>query len=477
MSSIVAPPVRQPGAVREPEQRPRRRRSSWLVGVAVVIAGGGGVLWGEGRDATVVLALLGVVVVLWVTEVVPLWTTSLLIPVVLAASGVLEAGAAVAPFAHPIIILFLAGFLLAEAVRDVGLDRLVATRVVAAVGSSPGMLFGGLIVLAAGLSMFMSNTAAVAVLLPVVLAVTEPLDDEGYRRTLVLGTAYAATIGGVGSAIGTPAGPLAITFLEEVAGREVTFLGWFAFGLPMLVVFLPVMAVYLWLRLAPDVDLDRFRAVAGAARETADGDDRLSRGQVVVVAVFLAVVAGWLTEPIHGLHIGLVALAGVVVLVFAGRVVTAHLGRISWASLLTFGGGLTLGVALTESGVSATAAESLAGVGSLPQPLAIGAVAAAALGLTTVASNTAAAAMLIPLAIPLAPVLGVDPVQLVVVVAIASSIDFALVIGTPPTMLAYSTGLFSARQLLRIGGMLDLAGLLLLVVVVTRIWSWLGVVP
>jgi sodium-dependent dicarboxylate transporter 2/3/5 len=427
------------------------------------------------RDAAPVLALLGAVVVLWVSELLPLWVTSLVVPVVLATTRVLDATAALAPFFHPIIVLFLAGFLLAEAMRTVGLDETIATRIVALAGRRPVRLFVGFLVLAAGLSMFMSNTAAVAVLIPIALAVTAPLDEPGYRRTLVLGTAYAATIGGVGSAIGTPAGPLAITFLADVAGERITFLGWFAFGLPMLALFLPVLGWYLWRRLAPEVDEERFAAVAAAARAAAH-DRRLSRDQATVLVVFVAIVAGWVTEPLHGVHIGIVALIGVVVLGVLGRVGTADLGRISWASLLTFGGGLTLGIALTATGVSDWIATRLGVVAGLPSWLAIAAVAAVALGLTTVASNTAAAAMFIPLAIPLAAVVGVDPVLLVVVVAIASSIDFALVIGTPPTMLAYATGLFTAREVLRVGSVLDLAGLVLLVVVVTRIWSLLGVV-
>lgn len=428
-----------------------------------------------GSGTTAMLALLGLVVVLWVSELLPLWVTSLLVPAVLAVTGTLGAQEALAPFFHPIIVLFLAGFLLAEAMREVGLDRTLATRLVALAGRGPRTLFAAFVVVAAVLSMFMSNTAAVAVLLPVAMAVTEPLEDLGYRRTLVLGTAYAATIGGVGSAIGTPANPLAITFLEDVAGREVTFLGWFAFGLPMVALFVPVMAVWVWWRLRPQLARERFDEVVARARAAARGQ-RPDRPQLVVLAVFLAVVVGWLTEPLHEVHIGIVALCGAIALAVLGRLGTEHLALVSWPSLLTFGGGLTLGLALTEVGVADWAATRLAGLSGVPPVVGIAAVAAVALGLTTVASNTASAAMLVPLAIPLAAVIGVDPVLLVVVVAIATSIDFALVIGTPPTMLAYSTGLYRPSELLRTGGVLDLVGLVVLVTVVTQVWRALGLV-
>lgn len=428
-----------------------------------------------GDDAAVLLGLLGLVIVLWVSELLPLWITSLLVPAVLAVTGALSAEDALAPFFHPIIVLFLAGFLLAEAMQEAGLDRTLATRMVALAGRGPATLFGAFVVVAAVLSMFMSNTAAVAVLLPVAMAVTEPLEDRGYRRTLVLGTAYAATIGGVGSAIGTPANPLAITFLEDVAGREVTFLGWFAFGLPMVVLFVPVMAAWVWWRLRPTLPRERFDAVVARARSAAR-EHHLDSDQAVVLAVFAAVVAGWVTEPLHDVHIGIVALLGAIALAVLKRLGTEHLSRISWPSLLTFGGGLTLGFALTEVGIADWLATRLGGLSGVPSLLGVAAVATAALVLTTVASNTASAAMLVPLAIPLAAVIGVDPVLLVVVVAIATSIDFALVIGTPPTMLAYSTGLFRSSELLRTGGLLDLLGLVVLVTAVTQVWRLLGLV-
>jgi sodium-dependent dicarboxylate transporter 2/3/5 len=142
--------------------------------------------------------------------------------------------------------------------------------------------------------------------------------------------------------------------------------------------------------------------------------------------------------------------------------------------LLTFGGGLALGVFLTETGTSDWLATRLGGLAGVPAAVGVAVVAIATLALTTVASNTATAAMMVPLAIPLAGILGVRPTLLVLVVAIASSIDFALVIGTPPTMIAYSTGLFSPKEIFRTGILLDLAGVGILVTVVVAIWRFMG---
>lgn len=426
--------------------------------------------------SAVVMAVLAGAIVLWVSEAVPLFVTSLTIPIVLAVGGVGSAREVLAPFFDPIIVLFFAGFLLAEAMHKVELDRVAATRLVAVAGRGPLPLFLALLATSAFMSMWMSNTAAVTVMIPIVLAVTAPLEDLRFQKIAVLGVAYAATAGGVGSAIGTPANPIALRFINELTGRPVTFTDWFAFGLPMLFVFLPAMAAYLWMTGGLRLDPAKLAAASAAGRQEIGRRDPWSRPQLLVLAVFGLVFAGWLTQTWHGISAGIVALAGVVALAVIGKIVPADLGRISWSTLLTFGGGLTLGLAMTTSGTSDWLVTRMEGLAGLPPTLVILAVAMAGLLLTTVASNTASAATLVPLAIPLAGIVGIDPVLLVVVVAIATSIDFALVIGTPPTMLAYSTGMFTSREILRRGVPLDVIGVLILVFVVVPIWDLLGVI-
>lgn len=424
----------------------------------------------------VLLALLGLVIVLWVTEIIPLFVTSLLVPVVVVVAGVGSASDALAPFFHPIIALFFGGFLMAEAMRSVRLDHRIAVMLVAAAGRSPVMLFAALLGTAALLSMWMSNTAATAVLVPIALAVTEPIRSLGYRKACVLGIAFAATVGGVGSLIGTPANPLAAEFLGTFADRPIAFVDWFAFGLPFVVLFLPVMGVYLWRRSGASVDPARFAAARAQARAELAALGRPDGKQWLVLVVMLLVVTGWLTQRWHGTSTGIVALGGAVLLGLLGRIDIDDLQRISWSALLTFGGGLTLGLFLGETGTSDWLATRLAGLSAFAPWIGVVVVAAVALGLTAVASNTASAALLIPLSIPLAGVLGVDPVTLVVIVAIASSIDFALVIGTPPTMIAYSTRLFTTREIFRVGIVLDFLGVILLVTAVAGVWQLLGLV-
>jgi sodium-dependent dicarboxylate transporter 2/3/5 len=426
------------------------------------------------HDSGLVLGLLGFVVVMWVTEALPLFVTSLLIPVVLVFTGVASAKEATAPFAHPIIVLFFAGFLMAEAMKRTKLDHYASVVITARAGRSPAVLFGSMLGLAAFMSMWMSNTAAIAVLVPIALAVTAPLHHAGFQRALVLGIAYAGTIGGVGSAIGTPANQIAIEFLDSFGGHTISFVEWFAFGLPMVILFLPVMGWYLWKRSSVEIDPKQFgdvRALAEAERRRVGAP---KRSQIVVLGVFVAVAIGWVTQTLHGFHPGVVALAGAIALFVLRALIPEDLGRISWSSLITFGGGLTIGLFLVESGTSDFVATRLTGLVGVSVVIAIFAVALLTLLLTTFASNTASAAILIPLAIPLAGVLGISVTGLVVVVAMASSIDFALVVGTPPTMIAYSTRLFSAAQIFRTGIALDLVGVTILVLVAYKIWELFG---
>lgn len=334
--------------------------------------------------------------------------------------------------------------------------------------------------LTAFLSMWMSNTASVALILPIALAISDKVPEEigraNFRRALVLSVAYCATIGGVGSAIGTPANMLALTFLNQFTGNHLTFTDWFQYGLPVTAVMVPV--IWLYLLIAFRV---RFRQAGtpisrDVYRQELAGIGRLNRAQWAVAIVFVVVLSLWLSEQWHGIPAEIVALGGALLLFFNATLNKESLNQINWDALLTFGGGLAIGTVLVSTGVSDWIALQLVGLAQLPPLFVVFLVAGLTLLMGAFISNTACAAMLIPLAIPLAQMLQIDPRLLVIVIAISSSIDFALVIGTPPTMMAYSTGLFQVREIFRRGLILDLIGLLLLSFGVIWIWRLLGVV-
>jgi len=428
--------------------------------------------------AKVTLGLLLAVAALWLLETVPLAAAALLIPVVIVVTRVTDAQTVLQPFFHPIIVLFLAGFLMAEGMRRTGFDRLVALAVVQRSSTRPAILMLTMMGITAFLSMWMSNTAAVAIILPIALAILEKIPNSGkghraFSRAMVLGVAYCGTIGGIGSAIGTPANMLAMTFLSEFTGTELVFVDWFKYGLPVVLVMVPLIWLYLLLTFGVrklDVDLGE------AIRSEAGTRLTLTRAQKIIGVIFVIVVLLWLTETLHGIDAEIVALAGALALFFFGTIKAEDLNRINWNALITFGGGMAIGTILMMTGVSDWLALQLIGLGGLPAMLVVLLVAALTVATGALISNTACAAMLIPLAIPLAQILQIDPRLLVAVVAIASSIDFALVIGTPPTMLAYSTGFFQTSEIFKRGIVLDVIGVIVLSLGTIWVWQLLGAV-
>ena len=425
--------------------------------------------------APITTGLLFAVAAIWLTEVVPLSAGSLLIPVVIVVARVTEPSVVLQQFFHPIIVLFLAGFLMAEAMRRTGIDRLIALTILQRSSTRPAMLMLSMMAITAFLSMWMSNTAAVAIIIPIGLAILDKIsnDDISFHKALILGVAYAGAMGGIGSAIGTPANMLALTFLSDFADARLTFNDWFAYGLPMVLIMVPVIWVYLFLTFKVSTNAQIDRSVYEAELK---GLGRLNSQQRLIFVVFLVVVGLWLTESVHGIHSSIVALGGALVLFFAEILDKDDLRRINWDALLTFGGGLSIGSLLVTTGVSDWVALQLIDLVNLPQIAVIFLLAALTMIIGAFISNTACAAMLIPLAIPLARILQIDPRLLVAIIAISSSIDFALVVGTPPTMMAYSTGYFKTTEIFRRGVILDILGVSILSLGVIWIWQLLGVI-
>ncbi|MEK6256439.1 MAG: SLC13 family permease [Chloroflexota bacterium] len=430
--------------------------------------------------AKISTALLFAVAVLWLTELVPLGASALLIPVVIVVAGVADASMVFQSFFHPIVVLFLAGFLLAEGMRRSGTDRLIALNILQHASLKPAYLMLTMMILSAFLSMWMSNTASIAIIIPIVLAILEKIPDDGnrtgFRRALILGVAYAATIGGIGSAIGTPANILALTFLNEYTNANLAFIDWFYFGLPIVILMIPIIWLYLILvfrvklqHIGPHLSHDTYEKELKSL-------GALSKDQRLLLLVFVAIIGLFLTEGWHHIHPSIVALSGVLVFFFTETIKQEDMNHINWNALLTFGGGLTIGSILVVTGVSDWIVLHLIVLTNQPPLLVVLLVSGLTFIIGGVISNTAAAAMLIPLAIPLAQILHMDPRMLVAVVAITSSLDFALIVGTPPTMMAYSTGFFEAKEIFFRGVGLDLIALLVLDFGVIWIWQWLGIV-
>ncbi|MCY3413484.1 MAG: SLC13/DASS family transporter [Candidatus Heimdallarchaeota archaeon] len=418
------------------------------------------------KNSDIGLGLLLLISFLWLTELVPLAASSLIIPVVIVLSDIDTSTAAFKNFANPIIFLFLAGFLMAEAMDRSGLDKFLSYRIIAAVPAKPKFLMLTFMALAAFFSMFMSNTAAVAILIPISLTIIKSaeLEDESYKKTMVLGIAYSATVGGIGTLIGTAPNIIAAEFLKSYnATYDINFLEWMMFGVPVVIIMVPLVFFYLWFVFKPDASEEKLKIAKEKSMEKVK-KEKMNLDQFLVSITFVIIITLWLTSQWHGISTSVVAVLGAVLFFFTGQVTNEDLREINWPTLITFGGGLSLGYVIIETGLADYIASKLGNLGSLPMVLIMTIIALVALLLTAIASNTASAAILIPIAMPLAIVLNLNPIVLAILIAITCSLDFAIVIGTPPTMMAYNTGLYEVKEIFRIGIVLDLVGLLLVLI-------------
>lgn len=444
-----------------------------------------------------VAALAAWMAVWWLTGAIPLAATALLPLVVLPLTGAGKVDAVAARYADPIIFLFMGGFFLAAASERWGLHRRLALAVIALVGAEASRLVLAVMLATAFISMWISNTATAAMMLPITVALIELARREAPERAapfgtaLILGMAYSASIGGVATLIGTPPTAIFAAAATVLAGRPVGFAEWMGVGLPIAALMLGTC----WLLLARLLFPVR-GPLGGLARLLDEERERLgawSVGQKVTVGVLGATALAWVfREPkaLGGLTVpGLTSLlpalsdAGIAVaaalLLFVTPVSLAErrfaldweaAARIPWDVLLLFGGGLALAAAFETSGLAAWLAGRLEGLRGAPPVVVTGAVALCFVFLTELTSNTATAAMAMPLVAALAPALGLAPLGLMAAAALGSSMGFMLPVGTPPNALAYGSGAVSAKQMAQAGFWLDLAAVAVVTVVVTM-WA------
>lgn len=368
----------------------------------------------------------------------------------------------IAPFSSPLIWLFLAGFILAEAAARTGLDRTLAGLVFQAAGSSARAVLIAAMGITFVLSMFMSNTATAAMMMAVVTPVMRTLaPGHPFRPALPLGIAVAANLGGMGTLVGTPPNAIAAGFVAR-AGTELSFLDWMALGLPPAVLLAGALGAFLLHRYrAGGLVLDR--QALHQAQQSGPRAPIWQRG--IVVMVFSITLALWMFGPAPA---AVVAFVPITVLSVTGVIGVAEIRQLRWDVLILMAGGLSLGVAVTESGLATwlIASLPLGGLGLVGAALAFALVTAA---LSNFMSNTAAANILVPLGAAAAIGVGAAPGILPVIIALSASTAMCLPIATPPNAIAYSTGDINSRAFL-------MPGLLLLVAtpLITVPWvSWL----
>ena len=407
-----------------------------------------------------------VALVLWVTEAVPLYVTSLIILFCeLAFLGPqlgVKGSVYLSPFFSNVVALFLGGLLLAEAGRKYHIDEWVAKTVLAIAGTRPSMVLLAMMLVTAVLSMWMSNTATTAMMLIIAGAVVVSLgEDTTFGKALFLGIPFAANLGGMMTPVGTPPNAIAMQQINEHAPGAITFLGWMLAAMPLVVVLLLVLWRVLLLLYPPPekaVTLDTATHF------------RPDRKTIAVMALFFLTVVLWLSKGVHGMASGTVALIPAIVFLGTGILEKRDFKGISWDVLFLVGGGLSLAVAMTTSGldevvVEAMALEGLGTFGVLVTFLAVGAV------LTTFMSNTATANLIIPLAFVIP---AVSAVPLAVGTALAVSAVMILPVSTPPNAIAYSSGAVEMKDMARVGIIISACSLIVVVTLGYQWWRLLG---
>ena len=437
------------------------------------------------------MALTAAMAALWICETIPLAVTALLPLVVLPLAGVGTFAEAAAPYAGDLVFIFIGGFVLANGVQRAGLHYRVALRIVRLTGTRRAAVVAALISLTAFISLWISNTAAAVLMLPVGLAVYEALvprgDEPDFAGALVLGIATGATIGGMGTPVGSTPNLIFAAVARELYGVRVSFAGWAAVGVPIVVAFGAIAWCVLTrlvypLHRAPRVDAHAERHAVLAAHR-ALGPVRLV--EVLAGAVFCATALGWVMRgPWHvgdrrfGLIVafpqitdGVIAVAGAVAMFLIPISLKPWRfaldwksgGRIPWEVILLIGGGLSLAEGIQRSGMDGVLVNATRQLGAVAPWVALVALCALTVAMSEVASNTATAALLLPIAGAMAAGMGLNPLYLMLPIAFSASLGLMMPAATPPNALALGSGHVSVAKMALAGALLNLIGLALII--------------
>jgi sodium-dependent dicarboxylate transporter 2/3/5 len=441
-------------------------------------------------------AILAMMVVLWITEALPLAVTAVIGPVLAIVLRVVPARAAFAPFADPIIFLFIGSFMLAEAMFVHGVDRRIAYGALAsrAVGGSPARIllaFGGVTAL---ISMWISNTATTAMMYPIGLALVAHLTQgresapksREFATAMMLMCAFGASIGGIGTPIGTPPNLIGIGMLNRIVGADITFFRWMLLGVPIVAVLLGFLMVYFYATALRGLEVNSSRT--DKIQEEWRRLGPLARGERNVLVAFGVTVTLWLFPGILAiLGFGesgfarayntavpesVAAMTGAILLFmlplnWRARQFTLKWDeavRIDWGIILLFGGGLAMGELAFSTGLAESMGRGIALWLPVQSEAALTVLfTGVAIVMSEAASNTASANMIVPIAIAVSQAAGVDPIQPALGATLGASMGFMMPISTPPNAIVYSSGHVPITAMMRHGVVLDVAGFVVIV--------------
>lgn len=411
------------------------------------------------------LSILCFVAIMWFTEAVHITVTALMVPILAILFKIPEMGTtqALSSFADPIIFVFFGGFALATALHMQRIDRKIATWLISL--SRGNMLVAVLLLFLATafLSMWISNTATAAMMLPLAMGLMDHLDKEKDRQTFVfvlLGIAYCASIGGLGTVVGSPPNAIA----AKALGLD--FAGWMKYGLPMMFLILPLMLVSLYAVFKPDFS---------QKIEIKEESIPWTLHRIIAMAIFILTAIAWILggqiKDTFGISNpdSFIALCAATAVVVFGVVRWREVARnTDWGVLMLFGGGIALSSLMQKSGASAALGQEMASTFLLAHPfIVILAVATFIIFLTEFTSNTASAALLVPVFGSIATQMGMPKEVMVLIIGIGASCAFMLPVATPPNAIVFGTGLVGQKDMMRVGMLLNI-----LCIALVSIWAY-----
>jgi len=432
-------------------------------------------------EAVKVLAITVWIAVWWVTEAVPLPVTSLLPIILFPLMHVMKLDDTTRDYGHPLVFLYIGGFLLAFAIEKTGLHSRIAINIIRAMGTRLNMIVLGFMLSTGFLSMWISNTATALMMLPIGLAIVSKVANDqqvhftNFRKSLMLAIAYAASIGGVATIIGSPPNLVFVGVVKDMFQKDIIFLEWFVYGFPLAVILL----FFAWWYITHIAFPMKGIRITEAKEEMAMGVSKLGRmtGRERIVAIVFSLMAfSWITRSfflekfIPGLDDTIIGLAGGLILFLIpegpkslkGILNWEDAGKLPWGIILLFGGGLALADAFESSGLATWIGERLSGLTVLGIFLVILLVVAIVNFLTEFTSNLATVTMILPVLAPVALSTGMQPITLMLAATMAASCGFMMPAGTPPNAIAIGTGHLRITDMIKTGFVLNVVSIILI---------------
>ena len=418
-------------------------------------------------EGKMMIGIMVFAVFLFVTEALPLGMSGILIMIIPPLLGIFDYTEVFSFFGNEAIFILISAFILAAGFQKSGLHLRLSFSLLKHFGSSPRIFILGILLLGAFLSFLMSEHAVVALLIPVVVvSISSAFEDENLRKGGMIALAYGASVGSIGTLLGGARNPYAIGFIAENTGVNITFLQWSLMALPVVLIMLPIV----WVILTLMFPMKKEKIKVRESKKGRVSADEIKAGGVLAATIILLLTVGWVGTAV-------ITIIGATAMFLSGVIDWKDVEKaIPWGVLLLYGGAITLGKGLLETGATTWMADEIISITGSDPAILLLAVIAMTVIFTEFMSNTAAVALMLPIGMGLSSaVAGLDPIATSMAIALAGGFAFALLVGNPGNMITYSTGYYRQKDLLRVGIFSDMIGIAVIYAVAMTVWKFMGV--